>query len=269
MCLFWLQNSLSSGLLWQILASAGTFLAVGATYLTVREMKKGREQTLTPHIIIKEPNERYQFRWVPLENLQPIISPLLPEGNQTQSQTRLPIFQLINIGQGPATDIRIDWKFTESTLEKMVEESTILKKYECILNENALSISRKDNGSSVTYSSNISDAAQSIVDYCLPSSTNHSLQKIQIPSDIESRYELRLLTLPRPNDLTVIKLENIYLLVTYSSIDGRTHTQSFVVESSILFLPDLVGSSQNSVNNVHFSSDNIRGDITFKVKKII
>lgn len=250
-----------------IMTAIATFWIGWATFLSVREIKKGREQAITPHIIIEEPKDKYHFHWIPSESLVPIIAPLLTINGQTQPLSDSPItFQLINIGQGSATNIKIQWQIDGKTSHDIIETSTVLKNYKLTLKDNFLSIFQKDINS-VGYLMFFSDVTSSIVDYCLPSSTNSSIKLLAIPPDIEHSYILRLIALPRPNKLGVprIKLANINILVTYSSIDGRKHNQSFVIES--WFFLSLMEIPNNSNDSFHFSSDNLIGNITFKVKK--
>jgi|GEM_PF-6610960 len=252
---------------WTSIGSLATLAAALATFYTVKEMKKAREQALEPYLIILRPNELYKFRWVPAETLQPIIRPELPENKPDQYGTRLPVFRLKNIGNGPAKNIEITWAITESDAESIVAMSTVLRRYDAKVKDKCLNLTRQDKGVTNGCTLNFADQTTSTIDYCISSPNSDFIEPIKMPHEIEASYELRVIASERPIDFGPMSSPAIDISIKYESSDGKKYEKFFTITPSFTYLPDLMGSSENPIQREFFSSDNIRGTISFFVSE--
>ncbi len=263
-----ISKILSTVLQWQwntialLIGSIGTLAIAFVTYKTVLEMKKNREQNIAPNLFVLPPLYKYQFRWIPLENLQSIISPQLAKDVIETPESRLPVFRLKNIGSGPAKNIKLEWSLIEQSINNICSNSQILKKYNVNLGSRLISISNNTNSWSTCYA----DQFLQTIDFCIPSYNPEFTDSIEMPSEIEGSYTIRLMTIDKPNDFNFLIAPTINLSINYEDLHGKQYKKNFLVESTLMYLPDNVSSDKNSVKTTNFSPDNIRGTITFKVR---
>ena len=244
-----------------ILLNCATLLTAYATWFTVKEMRRGREQANTPFLIVLEPEYKYQFRWIPLEDIQPIIKP-----KAKNVTNRLPIFRIKNIGNTPAINIKIYWEMDGDDLENIIRKNSILKKFNAKINSKRFSISKNENEYKSEFCQPCFDKASSILDYSIASPGTNFIQALPVPNEINSSYIIRLMAVQRPSSLSKLITSSIKLKIAYEGMDGRKYQESFTIESTFLFFPDNI-TGENHPDNKYFSPDNIRGDITFKVKR--
>lgn len=89
-----------------------------------------------------------------------------------------------------------------------------------------------------------------------------------MPSGISGTYEIGLITKDRPNifyDVIVINGDNILFTLKYTDLDNKEYSKEFIISSQLLYLPDSISSTFNSVEERYFSPSNIRGSIRFTV----
>lgn len=248
---------------WDSISSLGTMLLAITSFYTVREMGKSREQALKPDLIILKPNESYTFRWIPNETLQPITRPKLSNNQPDQCGTRMPIFRLKNIGNGPAKKIEIVWNLTGDSINSIVESSEILKKYNPSIQQGILYISN----TTVRYDLSFENKMSITHDYCISSPSNDFIEIIKMPSWIMAGLEIQLIALPRPNQFGPVKLAEIEVNLKYLDTNGKIHDQVFFIDPRLTYIPDNFGSADIPIDAIHHSADNIRGHITFLVNE--
>lgn len=235
-----------------------------------REIKKAREQEITPRLIISEPEENFNFRWVPLESIIP-EQVFTSKKSGKRIEINYPIFHLANIGDGPAENIIIQWEIERGELNASVVECTILKNFGAYLYGNDLILPPLNKREGTLYMiDNISNAGRQKINYLLPSSSNEDSKELPLKHEIFSNLIFNILIIDRPKQPDLIKLPDINAKVTYSSIDGREFIKNFKIKSNILVVPDNSGGLRRSspVAEEYFSSANIRGEIFFKVTEI-
>ena len=249
---------------WLELSSIATLSIAVLSFFNLREMQIGREDASKPHLILLRPKESYTFRWIPSENLQPIIRPELNEGRSDQYGTRLPVFWLKNIGCGPAKNICIKWSFEDQNIESIINSSEIMQQYNPEIRDQMLHISNNsDNGYALSFSERMS----SHKDYCISSPSDDFLEPIIIPHEIEANLEIRLIAMERPQQFGPVKLPSIILNLAYEDTTGKGYKQKCYIDSRLTYLPNDFGSSAIPLDQSHLSPSNLRGHITFFTKE--
>lgn len=74
--------------------------------------RKNYKLNIFPDIVILKPKPKhnYTFRWIPSQELQPIIEPKYPANEAIRQETRLPTFLFKNIGKSVAKNVKIRWQ---------------------------------------------------------------------------------------------------------------------------------------------------------------
>jgi len=246
------------------LIGLSTILGLIGIWFRILEARKNRTQNILPEIIISKPLNNYHFRWIPSQDLQPIIEPMYLKGKEIAHESRLPAFVLKNIGIGAAKNIKITWNIMGDNLKNIVTNSDILKKYNPLINQRIFGLKHNAKQWEATYS----DQADSFIDYTAATQSTDFREEIIMPFQIESSYGIRAATLTRLESIDFLKLPKIKLAVTYNDIKGKKYQKYFLITSSLMFIPDNVSSDSNTVENKYFSFDNIRGIISFNIKEI-
>lgn len=96
--------------MWELMSSIATTLAAIATFVTVREMRKGRKDLITPDLFVAEKNV--------------IISSENFNKQNFFFLSREYMFDLYNLGNGPAKDVKAIWEFD---LEEMIDNLGVEK----------------------------------------------------------------------------------------------------------------------------------------------
>lgn len=249
-----------------LINSMGTLLLALATIYIVYEMKRAREQSIEPTLFILEPvYKTYEYRWIPLENLSPITKPELKKDEANRYDSRLPVFRLKNIGAGPAKDIDLTWSIQADL--SLLLNSDFLQKYHPQMKDASFSLQINNNSVTNGYSLYYSHLMETHVDYCIASPSSDFVEAIEIPSKVFAVYELFLLSLPRPSNITVIPCPDIHLLITYKDLHNKQYKKELIINSHLTVLPNEVSSDTNAVLKEFFHEDNLRGYITFWVRE--
>lgn len=247
-----------------------TFLLAVATLAMVKEMKITREKSIVPELIVLPPNYRYEFRWIPLEDLTPIIRPELKEGEINLYETRLPVFGLKNIGKAPALNIEVEWEIKNKSIPSSFSNSEFTKPFKPsfsvqshMFNLNRITLNGNNGYSVFGIDKEITNIAFSV-----STPTTETTQQLSMPSGISGTYDIGLITKEKP-DITLgfIDCDNISLTLKYSDLDNKEYRKEFLISSQLLYLPDTIGSHCNSVENKYFSPSNIRGSIRFNIAR--
>lgn len=137
-----------------LLTASVTFVLSIATLAMVNEMKMSREKSIAPELIVIPPIYRYEFRWIPLEDLTPIIRPELKEGEINKYETRLPVFGLKNIGKAPALNIEIEWEVHNKSIQNSFLNNKIIKPFNpsVLVQTNMFNLSKTDQNVKKGYS---------------------------------------------------------------------------------------------------------------------
>lgn len=253
-----------------LLTASVTFVLSIATLAMVNEMKMSREKSIAPELIVIPPIYRYEFRWIPLEDLTPIIRPELKEGEINKYETRLPVFGLKNIGKAPALNIEIEWEVHNKSIQNSFLNNKIIKPFNpsVLVQTNMFNLSKTDQNVKKGYSVYGVDKEKTNLAYCVSTPQTETTQPLTMPSGISGTYEIGLITKDRPNifyDVIVINGDNILFTLKYTDLDNKEYSKEFIISSQLLYLPDSISSTFNSVEERYFSPSNIRGSIRFTV----
>lgn len=245
-----------------LINSMGTLLLALATIYIVYEMKKARGQNIEPTLFILEPvYKRYEYRWIPLEDLSPSTKPELKKDEVDRYDSRLPVFRLKNIGTGPAKDIDLTWSIKTDLSGLLSVEA--LQKYHPKIENNTFSLQLNNQSVRKDYL----HLMQMHVDYCIASPSSDFIETVEIPIKVFTAYEFFLLTLPRFDKISVIQCPDIHLVITFLDLHNKKYEKELVITSDFTFLPNEASSQTNVVSQEFWHDDNLRGYITFWVKE--
>lgn len=256
-------------LLLSAVGSIATFIVALTTCRTVSEMKKSREASIHPELIVLAPIYKYDFRWIHLEDLSPIIRPELHSDEKNKYDSRLPVFRLKNIGNSAAKNIRITWSIEGESLEEAVSKNQILQTYHLEFLSGTYKMSRSQNEILTNNEHSHFENEETSLDYCVASPQNDFVDELKMPEKISANYVLRLAASERSENITVISAPNINIKLQYYGVDGREHERNFVITSNYWYLPDSVSSDTNTISKEFINPDNTRGFITFKIQSVV
>lgn len=228
------------------LAIIATFLTAFATLFTVREMKKSREQSAKPYLVILKPADSYEFRWIPIENIEINIKPI--STNSDQIKYERPIFGLKNIGNGPAKNITIEWHIQGEKIETIVLNSELLQRFNAHIESNLmLTLTQKDLIRQFPCLDLIKSPPLS---YCIASPTTDFIDKIKIPSEIMTSIGFRIIAMgPRPFGWK--KGPKLKLAISYESFENAKQQRYFEIHSD--FLPEADCSESHVTGKIEFT----------------
>jgi hypothetical protein len=254
---------------WVIFTSLCTFLAALATLATVREMRQGRIQSLSPQIVLLPPDHKYAFRWIPQEDVSILIRPEAHPTIAIDKLTRLPVFKLKNIGIAAAQNITFRWHLSDQEeVFRLIDKADTLKEFSPQKSNEYISLTRNTPGGTTSWSVVLKSTETITIPYLTTSPTSDVTERLVIPDRILNNLCFRFISETRPIDWTEISGHNILVDVEYYDLASRRHIRRFSVESELFFMPDAVQSSTNSVEQKYHHPSNLRGTLKFRVLPI-
>tara|TARA_R100001143_G_scaffold63387_1_gene70079 strand:+ start:15220 stop:16050 length:831 start_codon:yes stop_codon:yes gene_type:complete len=260
----YLLNSINKVEFLTLLAAIATLLTAIATCWMVWEMRQGRIQTIKPQLILLTPSINYDFRWIPLESLQIIVR---PEERASQKQTRLPIFQLKNIGSAPAQSIILEWSISDSQdVFTIILNSKILKPYKPEKNDEFISLTLENKHGKQSVGVPLRDNEIVKIPYSIASPTSEFSDPIIIPDGLFNNICFRFICEERLNySLYGVQGSAITVKIKYYDLAGKRGESRFLITPWLDVTHDNVGSTTNSVDRNHRSESNLRGTLKFSV----
>jgi hypothetical protein len=249
---------------WEKIGLIATLLTAIVTFFMVLEMRWAREQDVKPEIIITAPIYRYEFRWIPKEDLSPVIRPELQKEEINKYETRSPVFGIKNIGKASALNLEITWKF--STDLNNLKANSFIKDFHPSIENGLFCLSKSTEGGSTKNCFLCLNSEKTYLPYCVATPSAETIQPLPLPTGVSGAYDVALITKDRPNAATtIISGDNIEIEIKYIDLNDKEFHKRFIVTSELLYLPDTVTSSSNSVEEKYYSDLNIRGSIRFNV----
>ncbi len=120
-----------------VLAGLLTGLAgAGVAWFLVRQPE---QRALDAEIMVLLPARNYEFRWVPLDNLQPVLRPEPRPDDAQPPRTLNPVLGIKNLSSAPVRNIRMVWTFDgDSTANIFSSFKSHLSRFRPILGPNTL-----------------------------------------------------------------------------------------------------------------------------------
>ncbi|KJC43694.1 hypothetical protein UP09_17105 [Bradyrhizobium sp. LTSP885] len=214
-------------------ASAGSFLAAFATFLTVWQIAKQRKATYRPDVVVK------RARVIVLEEDRTddqFIAPLLKWRHDEQEVDSQPSFLghdysllLVNIGLGAATTVAVTWDFPMVSFVAATGMLAVNSGY-------PERIEFKNGAVSVTkpqITSYWQNQRYDHFDYLVPASIDKEPAKLDLPSAyilaVATRMALFLGVLPN-SDREEPDIPPLQLFLEFNDIAGRRHCMRYEIE---------------------------------------
>ncbi len=237
------------------------------TYLTVVEMRRAREQSIEPQMVLLAPQTKFEFQWVPKVDWQPELwpsggkMPELKKDSPFLSVGPAPILRLKNIGSGAALDVRIEWSLDGNGSE-------IVKSTQTFSKMNALVDSARSDLVIGLASIPFADRLVQNIPYCIASPTNDAADDLAIPDGIIEGYEVRLIARGKPSkgELPITQdCPTIHVGVSYHDAGGKLYRQRFAMKSLFVSKDDNITVDLGTGAETFTSSGNLIGEIAFEV----
>lgn len=232
-----------------LVAALAAFITALASICTVREMKKQRQQSIKPHLIILNPVNKYELRWFPLHDAEVKVHPILPNGHEIAYER--PIFRLKNIGYGPAKIITLEWKIRGDQIDTIVMNSALLSNFRTRIETGIIYIVQRGT-SEILIPFPISDTFTLTLPYCIASPGTDFVDNITIPSQIMTSIAFRIIA-KQPEIFSTINGPCIDLTLSYEDFENKTKKTSLVIKSFFRRFFD------------NDSTNNITGELIFSV----
>lgn len=207
--------------------SVGAFIAGVVALFTLKELKKQRESSYKPALMLLRKSHK-----VVMKSLGPVK--LGYHWGEASSPNVIPqeTIPLINLGYGAAKNITLDWKFEH---EKLLEDANKLAHtthQEYFLKVDKQTLSAVSKG--MILLNIIANNEQQQVDFLLPNTTNKGVLSVEIPSlytVLTSCYlSLCVHAKLKPED---IKLPMLSLVIEFQDVASKKYNKEFRFECDI------------------------------------
>jgi hypothetical protein len=250
------------------LAGISALVVAILTYLTVVEMRRGREQQIEPQMMLLAPQTKFEFQWVSKVDWQPIMwpsdekMPVLKRGFPTMNVGPTPVLRLKNIGSGPALDVQVEWSLDGNGAE-VVKSTHLFGISEAIV----------DSSRSVLCiglaSIPFADRMVKEIPFCIASPTTDSADDLATPDGILEGYAFRLIARGKPSQSKLAITQDcpvIHVRLSYHDAGGKLYKQRFAIKSSFVSKDDDIVMNIGTGDMTFTSSGNLMGEISFVVR---
>lgn len=212
-----------------ICVSIATICTAFATFLTVLEMKKGRDILHRPNIVI--PNKQTIFvKWDDSD-----INPLFFKIYKNQEDifkksdfSNFHIFKIFNLGLGIAQNIEINWRFNSRKNIEIIQKQTEISKIGC--RENIAGTYSFFFKNKQPVDLKINSKAINRLDYLIPIHLENKKELIEIPCEFLFSYIIALYSNIRFLDWIEPKFEDkINIHITYTDVNGKPYEKNYAI----------------------------------------
>jgi len=208
-----------------------TFVTAIATFLTVWEMKKQRQQSNMPNIVLLPDKRFYLYRATTLNNYQYWYwhNTNLQETNQVETIRHMQFdIDLFNIGVGSAKNVKFKYKINSKDVTKFLDDIGIVSVEKLDLESDTLNFSAKfGNDPLGTSVGKIDiDFSQTFIP-----KTDEKANKLKLPMIYLSLFNAFILSILQKKNTTDYfdKFPSLTLSMTYQDIANKEYKKDFKI----------------------------------------